>query len=250
VSRVSAEDGIVFGEATLADGTSAELALDIYTPAGDTETSRPAVILVHGGGFTAGERDGGHVMRWVDALGRLGYVVVSIDYRLDPSLAEAFFAGDGAESPRLAAQLNGATVDARQAVRFLTDHAAEYGIDAERVGSLGFSAGGTVALALAHRQSAVLEGDAGPAVDAVVAVAAAMPASWAAAGAPPVLMAHGLDDDTIPYAWGERTCGAIVQMGSECTFYPLEGEHGIPDDQYELLDPVVVDFLAENVAGV
>lgn len=247
---VATEEGIVFGEATLPDGASTELALDLYTPEGDTESARPVVILVHGGGFVVGQRDGGHILRWAEVLGTRGYVVASIDYRLDPALAEEFMASGGQEGTRFYQQLDGVTLDARQAVQFLADHATEYGIDPERVGSLGFSAGGTVALSLAHRESTALEGQTGPRIDAAVALASAMPDTWASAGAPPVLMAHGLDDETIPYSWGEATCAAIVQVGSECTLYPLEGDHAIPEAQYELLDPVVIDFLATNVAGV
>jgi len=250
-SGVTKEAGIVFGEATLPDGSTTELALDLYTPEGDAETGRPVVILVHGGGFITGQRDTGPLfLRWADILGTRGYVVASIDYRLDPDLPEEFIASGGEEGPRLQAQFDGVTLDARQAVRFLTEHAGEYGIDPERIASLGFSAGGTVALSLAHRQPTVIEGGEGPPIDAAIAIASAMPDSWARAEAPPVLMAHGREDETIPYAWGEATCAAIVQVGSECTLYPLEGSHAIPEDQYELLDPVVIDFLATNVAGV
>ncbi len=114
------------------------LLLDLYLPAGDGEAppqgSRPAVIHFHGGGWRTGERSSlGPV---VDGLGHspleqladAGFVVASADYRLT----------DVATFP---AQL----LDAKAAVRWVRAHAADYGVDPERIYAWGDSAGGHLA---------------------------------------------------------------------------------------------------------
>lgn len=90
-------------------------------PAG---TKSPVVIWVHGGGWKAGSKE-----PCPAALFALdGYVVASINYRLIPE-------------HRFPAQID----DCRAAVRFLREHAGEHGIDPERIGVWGASAGGHLA---------------------------------------------------------------------------------------------------------
>jgi acetyl esterase/lipase len=103
---------------------------DIARPA--DERVRPAVVLIHGGGWAAGSRDLTH--RAMYALAARGYVAVAIDYRL-------------ARSART--QFPGAVSDVRCAVRRLRADAARHRIDPERIAAVGFSAGGHLAAMLA-----------------------------------------------------------------------------------------------------
>ncbi|RPI24370.1 MAG: alpha/beta hydrolase [Chloroflexota bacterium] len=92
---------------------------------------RPAVMLIHGGGWQAGSKEdfAGLALLLVNE----GYVVVSINYRL--------VHGDSNHFP---AQLD----DVQQAVRWIRHNAAKYGIDPERVTAMGDSAGGHLAALL------------------------------------------------------------------------------------------------------
>jgi len=103
---------------------SGELRLDLYRPA-DAKI-HPAVILVHGGGWVAGDRTMERPL--AKQLAARGYVAVPISYRL----------GETGKFP-------GAVHDLKAAVRWLRAHAAEHGIDAEHIGAIGGSAGGTLA---------------------------------------------------------------------------------------------------------
>ena len=100
-----------------------QLTLDAFVPE-RAEKSRPAVVLIHGGGWRAGTKANfdqqGH------DLAALGYVAFSINYRLAP------------EHPYPAA-----VDDVQAAVRWLRTPAQveRYGIDPERIGALGGSAG-------------------------------------------------------------------------------------------------------------
>jgi acetyl esterase/lipase len=96
------------------------LRLDLYVP--PRNGPAPLIIWVHGGGWMEGDKD-----EDVEALPLLwhGYAVASVDYRLS----------DQAVFP---AQIH----DVKAAVRFLRANAARYGLDPDRFGAWGESAGG------------------------------------------------------------------------------------------------------------
>ena len=85
---------------------------------------RPALISVHGGRWRAGNRTDASSIR-VTQWAELGFFAMSIDYRL--------VGGSPAPAPY---------VDLRCAIRWVHAHAADYGIDPERVYLIGQSAGG------------------------------------------------------------------------------------------------------------
>lgn len=97
-------------------------------PADASSKPRAAIVLIHGGGWTQGSKDG--LGRMATFLARWGFVAVSIDYRL--------FAGKQSRWP---VQLD----DAQTAVRWLRANAAKYNIDPDRIGAFGHSAGGQMA---------------------------------------------------------------------------------------------------------
>lgn len=135
-----AEKGIVYA---VVDGE--ELELRIAAP--PDRRTRPAVVLVHGGGWRNG--DASQLQLVADLVIEQGWVAVSPDYRLD-------------EDPGYPAEPD----DIALAVAFVRDHAAEYGIDPTRIALLGSSAGGNVVLETALRPSGPLTED-----DRVISVA-------------------------------------------------------------------------------
>ncbi|MFN7919027.1 MAG: alpha/beta hydrolase [Bryobacteraceae bacterium] len=103
------------------------LALDVARPA--AEGRYPGIVLVHGGGFSAGNREG--MMPMARKLAARGYVAASMSYRLTP-----------------AAQFPAQIYDAKAAVRFLRANAARLALDPDHIGTVGVSAGGTISLLL------------------------------------------------------------------------------------------------------
>jgi acetyl esterase/lipase len=91
----------------------------------------PAIVTIHGGGYVIGsyEMDSPLLDRWCPNLGVVG---VSVEYRLAP------------ETP-----YPGPIEDCYVALRWTYDNAAELGIDKDRIGVYGLSAGGGLAAALA-----------------------------------------------------------------------------------------------------
>jgi len=132
------------------DGLS--LKLDLHLPDPLPEDPIPLVIWIHGGGWRAGSKDR---TRAPQTLGT-GYAVASIDYRLSQ---EATFP----------AQIH----DCKAAVRWLRAHAEDYGLDPDRFGAWGSSAGGHL-VALLGTSGGVeeLEGTTGDHLDQSSAVQA------------------------------------------------------------------------------
>lgn len=86
---------------------------------------KPAIVYFPGGGFTTSAWNKFIQMRI--ALAEAGFVVAAAEYRPVPDIFPA------------------PVVDGKAAVRYLREHAEEYGIDPSRIGVLGDSAGGYVA---------------------------------------------------------------------------------------------------------
>ena len=105
------------------------LEMDIYRPKDSWETL-PAIVCIHGGGWNKGRKI--HFRNVAQALAARGYVTASIDYRLS---GEAPFPAH--------------IQDCKAAVRFLRANAKKYGIDPNRIGAIGSSAGGHLAALLA-----------------------------------------------------------------------------------------------------
>ena len=70
---VQRTNGVVYGQGRVANGASwKDLELDLYEPIGNPDQKKPAIVLIHGGGFTGGSRGG---MSW-GATDELGYHAV------------------------------------------------------------------------------------------------------------------------------------------------------------------------------
>ncbi len=116
----------------------------------------PVVLCIHGGGFRAGTREG--YDRLCVTLAAQGYVAATVTYRLAPAYP-----------------FPAAVEDCKTSVRWLRAHAADYHLDPHRIGVMGGSAGGHLALFLGVTAGvAAFEGEGhreqSSAVDCVVSV--------------------------------------------------------------------------------
>lgn len=109
------------------------LALDVYRPAGAAGQRAPAVIVVHGGGWSADDKGGApRASAW---LASQGFAVFDVQYRTSPQ-----------------PNWQTATGDVKCAIGWVKRHAREAGVDVDpqRVSLLGRSAGGHLALLAAY----------------------------------------------------------------------------------------------------
>lgn len=119
---VSMKKDIVYGRAGGID-----LLLNLAKP--ETESPLPALLYVHGGGWQLGNKDESDPL--VLLFASYGYAVASVGYRLTPD-------------HKWPAQIE----DVKCAVRYLRANAEELGIDPQRIGAVGESAGGHLVLML------------------------------------------------------------------------------------------------------
>jgi acetyl esterase/lipase len=222
----------------------------------------PAVVFLFGGGWRGGDRR--QMRHFIEGMARLGYVGVAPDYRLVP----------GARFP---AQVE----DARAAIRWLRVHAAEYGVRADRIGVVGFSAGGHLAAMLGLTGAQDFDGPAEPSsrVQAVVsffgptdfstrdwpadlerdvivpflggtraerpdAYRKASPIVHASAEAPPFLFFHGTDDRVVPIDQSKRLADRLRRLGVPARVVAFDGEgHSFSDATNQKAMQQMLDFL-------
>lgn len=112
---------------------------DLYFPMELTKGSRlPAVVIIHGGGWSGGQRDATREINIGSTLARNGYIGMSIDYQLS-------------YNKRAVWPTN--LWDCKTAVRWLRVNAERLHVDPERIGVIGGSAGGHLAAMLTLTRS-------------------------------------------------------------------------------------------------
>jgi acetyl esterase/lipase len=135
--RVRIEEAVVFGR-----GGGRELRCDLFHPP-QSGALRPAVLLIHGGAWSQGDRS--QLRGYGIQLARRGYVCASLEYRLS------------GES-KWPAQLH----DVKAGVRFMRAKSAALGVDPAKICVSGNSAGAHLALLLAGTPNLPeLEGEGG-----------------------------------------------------------------------------------------
>jgi acetyl esterase/lipase len=230
------------------DGPSKRWRLDLTMKKDPQGKPRPAVVVIHGGGWLEGDRSSFATRRYgvpgnIEDFAELGFVAVTINYRLS------------GEAPFPAA-----LEDCKCAVRWLRAHAGAYNLDPKHIGAYGNSAGGHLALLLGLvGKDAGLEGD-GPhqeqssAVQAVVSDSGpldllhqhrhgalrravgrflggppegkraalyktASPAHQITAHAPPLLLIYGGADEQVPVETADRFTLALERAGLKDVSY-------------------------------
>ena len=226
------------------------LKLDIYRPAASI-LPRPAVLLIHGGGWVEGDKSSEREMG--EGLARAGYVAIAVGYRLAKD-----------DASRHPAQV----VDVQRAARWVRANASRLGIDPDRLGAFGPSAGGHLVAMLGTTE--VLD-DGDPSlkgyssrVNCVVDCCGptdftdesspplgpraiwmadnlftrprdqipelcrdASPVTHVDAKSAPTLIIHGTADDVVPIDQSRRLRNALRKAGVEVELLELEGEDHI-----------------------
>lgn len=203
------------------------LTLDLYSQR-MPEGPAPGVIVVHGGGWQNG--DSAELPDLNAYLAARGYLVASINYRLAPRH-----------------RFPAAREDVKTAIAYLKDHAADFGLDPERLILLGRSAGGQLALLAAYTahdpsirgviafyapvdlhyshahpanrwvidSRTLLEGYlGGPPQRVSAAYDAASPIRFASPDIPPTLLIHGGRDELVSPDQSERLAARLNETGS------------------------------------
>jgi triacylglycerol lipase len=220
------------------------LRMDIYRPRGvELAVRLPVVILIHGGAWTTGDKR--TIATYARDLAEAGIAAAAIEYRLAP------------KHPYPAA-----VHDAAAAVAFVGQQGARFGIDPQRIGVWGYSAGAHLACMLAtcgdesqDLCSDVLGCQSPPAVCCAVAGGApcdlrtippsatvvahflggtrselpevyieASPAAHASAGDKPIFFYHGTRDLMVPVEMARGLYELHRALGIPSEFLAVEGQ--------------------------
>ena len=208
---------LTYGSAINDDGSNIDLKLDVYQPTGDLSTSRAAIVFVHGGGFTTGDKAGGsNAELFAKTFALRGYVTVSPNYRLHTKKNGVVSGDDQVES----------MLDVKAAVRWMRANATVYGIDPDRISIGGSSAGAAIANGVAYSDEKG-EGDSGnpgysSKVNSVMSFKGYLTALGNVdAGEPPLLDIVGTLDDF--YQASLDLYNTVVGDGIHALWYPISG---------------------------
>jgi acetyl esterase/lipase len=211
-----------------------ELRLHVVKPSGwQASDNNPCLVIFFGGGWASGTPE--KSVGWAKWAAKLGVVGVAPDYRT---------------RKRLGGTPEDCISDARAAVRWVQEHAAELGIDPAKIVVMGTSAGGHIAAWTAIPQQGPGTGDPGspnPLPAALIllnpvsdtkdggyggtkrfggsaerALACSVPDQMPAT-MPPVLIFHGTKDETVPYANSKALMEKLKAKGNRCELVTFDG---------------------------
>jgi acetyl esterase/lipase len=196
-----------------------------FAPPRRDTAARPAVLLLHGGGWSAG--DPSWVYPAAAAFAAGGFEAFAVQYRLSDSVTTPLEA----------------IADACAALRWTRLRADSLGVDPERVAVYGVSAGGHLAAstvtigcpeALADRGADALlllspavdvEGDAHFArlLRGRASAREVSPAEHGRAGMPPTVLIQGAEDSLTPLRGAQRFCVLVAAQGQTCDLRVYDG---------------------------
>jgi acetyl esterase/lipase len=273
------EDITVLHDIRYREGRSRQWRLDLAMKKDLRDRARPAIVVVHGGGWLEGDKSSFASRKYgvpgnIVDFAALGFVAVTINYRLS------------GEAPFPAA-----LEDCKCAVRWLRAHAKDYHLDPDHIGAYGNSAGGHLALLLGMvGKEAGLEGegpypnesslvqavvsDSGPidllyqyqhdALRKVVsqflggppegprtaAYQSASPIHRVAASTPPLLLIYGVSDAQVPVETADQFVLALGRAGlKDVSYYRLAYVDHCPHSLVRIpsLQPVVNEFFLRTL---
>jgi acetyl esterase/lipase len=242
---------------------------DLYLPSGGAPGERrPAVLIIHGGGWTGGDKHNAREINIGTNLAAHGYVALSINYALATSRHATW--------PQN-------VHDCKTAVRWLRKNADRFQIDTNHIGVIGGSAGGHLAALLAvtgpadHLDPAQPYGEFSCAVQCAVdfygpadlaqhrdlamlgktraqdpsIYRAASPVSYADRNDPPILIVHGTADKTVNVKQSELFAAALEAAGAphQLVTVPGAGHSFDLEPRQRDLRPLVLGFFDRYLRG-
>lgn len=238
------------------------LTFDVFRPA---RPNGAGVISIVSGGWQSSVELAGFIAAYYPPLNEKGFTVFAVRH---------------GSSPRY--PMSEIVADVRRAIRFIRQHAADYALDADRIGVFGGSAGGQLALLLgttpdsgdpsasdvvlreSSRVAAVVayfpptdlsrweNAWAFPATSALTEDEAGQysPIRFVSPGSAPSLIVHGDADMVVPFAEGETMYVALTNAGVPASFVRIEGAgHDFSAADLDRANGEMVQWFEQHLAG-
>jgi acetyl esterase/lipase len=237
VTDVRVTPGIVYGQGQVNRPSPGafDLLLDLYEPVTKSNHRRPAVVVIHGGGFAGGSRLSPDFATISRALAERGFVVANIDYRVipqDPVPSERVAPVTAAtpDVPIFVAAV-AAVDDTLTALDWLQEHAGQLRIRRKDFGLVGESAGAITAAHVAYTLddfgvAAPRFGFVADLWGGIIFDIGAL-ATQLEAGEAPLFVVHGAADNVVPVFLDDRLVARAREVGVPVEYHRIDGAgHG------------------------
>ena len=210
--------------------------LDVAQPLFGPQTNRPAILIIHGGGWSAGSKNDMVYRTLMVDYAMKGYVVCNMNYRLVQ------------EAP-----LPACIEDVQAAVRWIKSNAQKLGIDPQRIGTYGHSAGGHLSLMAGLTAGVACAAGGAPPTEIGRAGEWADHKEWWPIGyigktATPFLVLQGGEDPTVRPNLTEDWVVKMQRAGTSVDYVKVHGNHGVAfDQQLEFTRPAMDAFYARHL---
>jgi len=209
------------------------LKLDFYTAAHNKDDStRPLILLVHGGGFSGGKRDNPQETKFSETMASKGYAVASISYHLTRKGKPTGFGCDCPASEKMET-FKQTTADILDAIHYLKSN-SDFSFDHKKIILAGSSAGAEGILNTAYMAQHLDFKNLGdyPKIAAVISFAGAVVDARyiTSENAVPGFFIHGDADNLVPYSSAPHHFCPYLSAG----FLPLDGDAFVAEKLKEL----------------
>ena len=210
--------------------------LDVAQPLFGPQTNRPAILIIHGGGWSAGSKNDMVYRTLMVDYAMKGYVVCNMNYRLVQ------------EAP-----LPACIEDVQAAVRWMKSNAQKLGIDPQRIGTYGHSAGGHLSLMAGLTAGVACAAGGAPPTEIGRAGEWADHKEWWPIGyigktATPFLVLQGGEDPTVRPNLTEDWVVKMQRAGTSVDYVKVHGNHSVAfDQQLEFTRPAMDAFYARHL---
>jgi para-nitrobenzyl esterase len=260
--------------------TIRDLQLDVYKPANNTKR-KPAILLIHGGGFSGGDKSDVNIVNLANYFASRGWVAFSINYRLqgDKGTVPETWIQYAQSSVPLANQsqfmaMYPAHRDAKAAMRWLIANADNYNIDTNYITVGGGSAGAIMATTLGITNTTDFSNEISLNNDPSLSTTnlnktytiKTILDFWGSGVAvtannniygynrfdptdPPIMIAHGTNDQTVLYSEALLLKDIYTSTGASYKLYTLENRGHGPWDAIvngKKLEELSFDFIVEQ----